>query len=233
MEGYFSAYRRLLESPLWLSEKFTRGQAWIDLFGLANHQDGFIRVRGIKVDIKRGQIGWSEERLSKRWKWSRTKVRNFLKELENEQQIKQQKNNVTLLLSICNYEKYQNKNSRKDNKRTAEEHQKDTNKNDKNEKNNISVIFEEFRKAFPGTKRGLNTELKNFLKNNNPELVHLLLPALENEKQHRDSCERQKEFIPPWAMMSTWINQKRWEQEFNPPITNNSQSQKTPAEWLQ
>lgn len=69
-EGWVSIYRKFLSSQMWLSEPFTRGQAWIDLIGLANHEEGFIRVRGIKVTLKRGQVGWSEVKLAERWKWS-------------------------------------------------------------------------------------------------------------------------------------------------------------------
>jgi len=235
MEGWIKLHRKLVLSDLWLSETFTRGQAWIDMLILANHKDGFIRVRGINIAIKRGQLGWSEVKLSKRWGWSRTKTRHFLKELEKVQQIVQQKNAVSLLISIVNYDEYQKKDSKKDIKSTAEVQQKDTNKNVKNEKTNITVIFEVFIKAFPGTKRGLITEFENFIKKNKPEIVDLLLPALEKEKKHRAKQTELKEFVPPWKNLSTWINQRCWEQEFPEVMqtTNNHQSQKTPAEWLQ
>jgi len=107
--GWIKIWRQVMDTDLWLEEKFTRGQAWIDLLMLANHQDGFVRVRGVKVEVKRGQIALSEVELAKRWKWSRGKVRRFCSELESKtvQQIEQQKNNVTTLISIINYEKYQ------------------------------------------------------------------------------------------------------------------------------
>lgn len=38
--GYVKLWRRLKDSDLWLSEKFTRGQAWADLVMLANHKPG-------------------------------------------------------------------------------------------------------------------------------------------------------------------------------------------------
>ena len=109
MQGYFAVHRKLLTSDMWLSEPFTRGQAWVDLIGLANHTDGFIRVRGTRVNIKRGQLAWSIISLSARWKWSRGKVRRFLRELESNsvQQIVQQKSNLTTLITIVNYNQYQ------------------------------------------------------------------------------------------------------------------------------
>ena len=134
--GWTRIYRQIEDNPIWLAEKFTRGQAWIDLIIFANHKDGFFYVRGNRIDIKRGQIGWSEVTMAKRWQWSRNKVRGFLKMLENEQQIKQHKSTATSVTTILNYNKYQ---SKKTADGTAERQQKDsrrnTNKNVKNVKN--------------------------------------------------------------------------------------------------
>ena len=105
--NYASINRKLIESDLWLSEKFTRGQAWVDLVLLANYKPGYFRVRGIRVDVDRGQVGRSELALSERWGWSRGKVKRFLTELENDHRIVQQKTRVTTLIYIVNYEKYQ------------------------------------------------------------------------------------------------------------------------------
>lgn len=107
-EGWIKLHRRLAENKLWLDEPFTRGQAWVDLLMLANHRDGYVRKRGIRVSLKRGDVGWSHRNLAERWKWSRGKVKRFLDELENDHMIVPQNNNVTGCISIVNYEAYQN-----------------------------------------------------------------------------------------------------------------------------
>lgn len=135
MSGWVKLYRQLLDSDLWLSEKFTRGQAWVDLFGLANHEDSFFYLRDHKINIKRGQVGWSQLRLSKRWRWSRSKVRKFLNDLEKEQQIEQQQSHSTSIITILNYEKYQEKGQQSEQQK---DNRADTNKNEKNEKKYIS-----------------------------------------------------------------------------------------------
>ena len=104
---YFTLHRQLIRSDKWLAEPFTRGQAWVDLLGLANYRAGFVRIRGIKIPLDRGQLAASSVWLSTRWKWSRAKVVRFLSELETEQQIEQQKNNVTSIVTITNYIAYQ------------------------------------------------------------------------------------------------------------------------------
>jgi len=108
VEGWVSIYRKLATSNLWLKQKFTKGQAWVDLIILANHKDSVIEKRGNQITIKRGQVGWSELALSTRWKWSRNKTTRFLKWLENEKQIIQQRTRITTIITIVNYEDYQN-----------------------------------------------------------------------------------------------------------------------------
>jgi len=138
--GWIKLYRKISDNSLWLSEKFTRGQAWIDMVLLANHTDGFIRVRGHKIDLKRGQLGWSEVKLSERWQWSRGKTKRFINELESERQIVQQKSNITSMITIVNYDQYQSDSTPDDTASVTADGQQtdskqDTNKNDKKDKN--------------------------------------------------------------------------------------------------
>lgn len=105
--GWVKIHRALMSGPGYFSEPFCRNMAWVDMILLANHEPTFFRVRGVKVEVNRGQIGYGSENLARRWQWSRGKVLRFLKELELDEQIVQQKNNVTTLISIVNYDRYQ------------------------------------------------------------------------------------------------------------------------------
>lgn len=143
-------WRKISENDLWLSEKFTRGQAWVDLIMLANHKPGILRKRGIRVDIERGQLGWSEVRLAERWKWSRGKVRRFLSELASGKEpfIVQQKSKITTLITIINYSTYQSDDTTSSTTdSTTNGHQTDikqySNKNGKNGKNEKKEPFVE------------------------------------------------------------------------------------------
>ena len=149
--GHAKIYRSLINSDLWLNEKFTRGQAWVDLIALAKYKEGFFRHRGVRVDYKKGMVTEGILNLAKRWKWSRGKVERFIKELENETQIEQQKTNVITLVSIVNYTKY-HKNGHQieqqtDNKRTTNGQQTGTHKKGKKGKKGKKYIpaFEEFK----------------------------------------------------------------------------------------
>lgn len=139
MEGWICLHRKLFDSDFWKCEPFSRGQAWVDLLLLANHKDSFFYKRGVKVEVKRGQLARSEVELSDRWKWSRTKVRKFLNDLKKEQQINVSKSFVTQVVTINNYSKYQEKEQQprqqKYSRSTTEVQQKDTYNNENNENN--------------------------------------------------------------------------------------------------
>ncbi|MCK4454463.1 hypothetical protein KAU51_03975 [Candidatus Parcubacteria bacterium] len=151
--NYFYVNRELLNSRRWLSEPFSRGQAWIDLFGLAQHSRGFFRVRGIRVEVGRGQLAYSQLTLAKRWQWSRSKVKRFLNELETRQDIRQQNNTVTTVITVLNYDKWQGSDTTDDTtnehqtniKRTSNDTHKRRIKNDNNEKNDNNLSSEDKR----------------------------------------------------------------------------------------
>ena len=146
--GWISLHRKIQSNPYWLSEPFTRGQAWVDLLLLANHKDNFIRVRGMKINVKRGQVGMSQVKLSERWKWSKGKLVRFLNELESEQQIEQQKNNVSSLISISNYDEYQQVGQQIEQQTGQQtDSRQDTNNNDNNI-NNTSIWLEKAKPEY-------------------------------------------------------------------------------------
>jgi len=155
--GWIKLHRQIFDNPVWYTEKFTRGQAWVDLLLLANYAPDDLFVRGIDVPLKRGDVGRSIVTLKNRWKWSQTKVKNYLNWLEKRGQIVQQKNNVTSVFSIVNYEMYQSTGEQNElqtgeqkySRSTAEVQQKYPNKkvNKKENKNNINMQLDESYKT--------------------------------------------------------------------------------------
>lgn len=157
MEGWIKIHRKILDGKEWFSEPFSRSQAWIDILLVANHTEKMIYVRGNKVVVSRGQFAFSEQTLSKRWTWSRGKVRRFINDLEMRQQIVQQKNNVITIYTVIKYEDYQSNDTthgtadgpQTDRRRTADsttEYIKNDKKG-KNDKNTSTTV--EVRELFP------------------------------------------------------------------------------------
>lgn len=134
-QGRVKLHRSSQENILYFAETFTKWQAWQDMLLLTNHKSGVIVVRWNIIDIKRGQLWYSEDWLAKRRTWSRNKVRRFLNYLETKQQIEQHKSKVKSIITIVNYNKYQWDDTTDD---TTDGHQTiqqtDTNKNVKKEK---------------------------------------------------------------------------------------------------
>lgn len=133
--GWISLHRKIQDCFLWDIKPFSWGQAWIDLLLMANHKDAKIVFDGNLVTVGMGQRITSIRKLADRWGWSRTKVTNFLNTLEEEQMIKRSSDTKKTLLTIVNYEKYQDVSENESHRKATEKPQKSTNNNDNNENN--------------------------------------------------------------------------------------------------
>ena len=150
--GWIKLYRQLQECPMWYSERFSKGQAWVDLLLLANHRDKRVLFNGEMITIKRGQYLTSTVKLAEKWGWNRKTVSSYLKGLENEQMITKKTDNKKTLITIENYGVYQGaedtdgqqagqENGQENGQQITQltDSRTDTNKNIKNIKNNIYV----------------------------------------------------------------------------------------------
>lgn len=106
-KGWIKLYRQLQECPMWYSERFSKGQAWVDLLLLANHKDKKILFNGEMIVIKRGQYLTSMVKLAEKWKWNRKTVSSYLNVLEKDKMITKLSDNSKTLITIENYEIYQ------------------------------------------------------------------------------------------------------------------------------
>lgn len=107
MCGWIALHRSIANDPMWTSEKFTDAQAWVDMLLSANFKDGSFIVKRQTVSVKRGQLGWSMATYEKRWRWSRNKVRRYFSMLEKDGKISTETNHLTTIVTICNYDKFQ------------------------------------------------------------------------------------------------------------------------------
>ena len=97
----------VFDDPLWTSEPMTKGQAYADLYKLAQFKPGgLVNKRGNLIPLKPGQIGWSMVELSKRWKRSLGWVRRLLNYLEKAEHIVQQKTNVSTTITLLHWRDY-------------------------------------------------------------------------------------------------------------------------------
>ena len=182
-------------------------------------------VRGYQLFAVEGGVVFMSETLIKRMcAWEENKTRRSLaakKAVESrwnktrELPLKYESNtnvlqsNYKVILEEKNKEEYNNKEINNENP-------------PRSPKGEVDLValkdqFEIFRKRYPGTKRGLDTEFNEFVKKYGghvTEIVPLLLPALENLTRWREQAAKRGEFVPSFANLKTWINQRRWETEY-------------------
>jgi len=200
VDGWVSISRKLTEHWLWGDKPFTKGQAWIDLILLVNHEDNeFLHGNQITM-VKRGSRITSIKKLADRWGWSRKKVFDFLNVLEKEQMLVKNSNTKETLVTIVKYEDYQNsrntKETPKKRKGNTEETPKSTNNNENNDNNILSkdnkrfvddqllnqaiLDFIEFRSSkqmkAPLTDHGIDLMIKNLgeLSNDIPTQIAII-----------------------------------------------------------
>lgn len=86
-QGWISVHRKIEDDWLWKDKPFSRGQAWVDLLLMANHEDSKILFNGELIEVKRGQRITSIKKLCDRWGWSNKKVKRFLELLQEDDKI--------------------------------------------------------------------------------------------------------------------------------------------------
>jgi hypothetical protein len=80
--------------------------------------------------------------------------------------------------------------------------------------NSIKDEFNKFRLMYPGTKRGLDTEFKDFSKHTDfKESAQKLLPSLNSQIEWRKEMKAAGMFVPEWKHLKTWLHQRCWENE--------------------
>lgn len=140
MQGWIKKHRRMMVHWLYEEERvFSRYEAFDYLLMMVNHQDNKTMMDGKLVSVERGQMITSVRKLCDRWKWSNTKVVQFLDALENDGMITKISDTKKTVITIENYGKYQgsddDETTQKRYQNDTETIQKHTNKNVKNEKN--------------------------------------------------------------------------------------------------
>jgi hypothetical protein len=102
-------------------EPFSDQFAWLWLIESAAWKDCTRRTaKGERVKVERGQFHTSLRNLGKAWRWGKWKVQNYLKRLEEHDMIRTAYGQSGVLITLCNYAKYQDvPDSKKADDRTA------------------------------------------------------------------------------------------------------------------
>ena len=161
-EGWIKLHRKLLDNPVTMKDT-DHLAVWIYLLLNASHNEHPALFKGEKIMLKPGQLITGRKSIALALHIDESKVERILKSLKSEQQIEQQTSSKNRLISITNWEFYQQSEQQNEqqmnNKRTTSEQQVNTNKNIKNDKNerkdicqNILDLFNKICCSFGGVK---------------------------------------------------------------------------------
>lgn len=206
-KGWVKIHRKILDNSLWLEERFTKAQAWIDLILKANHESKEVLIGYKKVVVSRGSLLISQVKLAKRWGWDRKTVKRFLKFLQVSQMVHVEVDrNIQhgfTVITIKNYEQYQAKGQQEGQESPRDiPSKRDTNKNVKNEKNIYIEAeasgFSKYKKAFENPNKSITTphQLRAFsalegleIDKNKVEMTGFVARWIKAWRDQKGACE--------------------------------------------
>lgn len=160
-DGYIKLYRSLIRCPIFDDERLLK--IWIWCLLKANHTERDVLVGNTTVHVESGQFVYGRIKAAEKLKIPESTLYRKLKVLKNEHMIELKVNNKWTVVSIVNWVLFQDSEQinehQNSKKRTSNEHQMNTNKNDKeckeSNKNNVQSaieLFESLWKQYPNKK---------------------------------------------------------------------------------
>ena len=105
--GYVLIHRSVFDHHAFDNPPFTEREAWIWLIMQASYEPHTIRYYKRLITVGRGEVPCSYRKLAEKWKWGVNRVSSFLAILEADGMISKKMDTGFLIVTVCNYEKYQ------------------------------------------------------------------------------------------------------------------------------
>lgn len=110
-KGWVKIERQIMDHWLWKSGPFDYRSAWIDLILSVNHEDKKILFNGKIINVKRGSMITSIQKLADRWGWSRQRAKRFLELLRDETMITTESTTHGTTVTLVKYDDFQGRRS--------------------------------------------------------------------------------------------------------------------------
>lgn len=141
MKGWIKLHRKLLENPIWEDPHYLK--LWIYCLMKATHKEREVILGNQIIVLQPGEFITGRKALSEDLnKGTKPKLKlnestwwRYLNNLGKLQMLNIKKTNKYSVVTILNWNEYQENEQQTNNKRTSDEQQMNTNKNDKNDKN--------------------------------------------------------------------------------------------------
>lgn len=160
MKNFIPLNRRIFKHYFWKERRvYSRFEAWLDLLQLVNFEVKKKKefISGRLIEWGRGQYPVSLTFLEKRWLWSTSKIRTYIRLLKNDKMINIEKTQGITVITICKYDSYntnqQGKNTQNDKSETNDKQEVKIDNKDKEILFRDSDFFDEVKfKASIGEK---------------------------------------------------------------------------------
>jgi hypothetical protein len=106
--GFITMQRAVFDHPLFQGDSSRLG-AWLWLVGKACWKPTPFNIQGKTITLDRGQLCVSIRSLASEWGWSKSAVDRFITRLKTETMIEAEAGHGRLVITICNYSKYQDR----------------------------------------------------------------------------------------------------------------------------
>lgn len=106
--GYILLHRSLLDHYFFKQERFSEKEAWIWMLMQASYSPHRVRFGSKIISVGRGEIPTSFRKLSEVFGWSSNTIAGYLTRLEQQRMITRKTSTGFLIITVCNYDKYQN-----------------------------------------------------------------------------------------------------------------------------
>lgn len=139
LDGFCLAHRAAWDNPVF--RNLLEAGIWNWMYQTCVWKDTQVRMNGCVFPLKRGQLVTTISFISKGFGLSPQSTRTFLKNLENQQMINTRTNKQATIITICNYDKFQDLNeatNKRVNKRPTNDQQ--TGNNNKKELNTVYTV---------------------------------------------------------------------------------------------
>ena len=155
MEGWVKIHRKLLDNPI-VCKDTDYLAVWVYLLLNATYKPFEVLFKGKKITLVPGQLITGRKKIADDLKINESKVKRILIELESDQQIDRERSSQNSLISIVNWNKYQDNNQQNDQQMTSEWPASDHKQEYKNNKN----IYIYFINKYKSNEKNFNKQMK-------------------------------------------------------------------------
>lgn len=106
-KGWYLMHRGWQKNAMFKKEPFTEREAWEWLVSEATYETKTVSFKGNPIKLTRGQLSHSIRYMADEWKWSKSKIESYLNKLKKWDAIRTDNRTGQNIITICNYDEYQ------------------------------------------------------------------------------------------------------------------------------